>query len=109
MSRETIVVQAAHLTGLEAEYTAMTDDGIAFINDGKTIIHVKNTAVADAEITVKTPAKYSGLELEDLIVLVEDEMFIGPFLPRDFSNPDHTVQVDTDTADTTLIAAIRVG
>lgn len=107
MPRERILVKSSTLTGLAAEYTMITEDGIEFINDERTILHFKSSADATATITVITPVKYSGLELEDLTVEIPagSEVFIGPFPKRNFSRE---VSVNTDTPDEIFVTAIRV-
>lgn len=107
MPRERILVKSTTLTGLAAKYTMITEDGIEFINDERTVLHFKSSADETATVTVITPVKYSGLNLDDLIVEIPTggEVFIGPFPKRDFSRE---VSVNTDTPDEIFVTAIRV-
>ena len=113
MPRSVLALQDVIPAGLDPTYTAADAAGHQIVNDGKTFLHVKNGAV-DVLVTVQTPFKQDGLELEELkvTVLASDERMIGPFEPRSFnirSGADvGQVYIDFDDVTNVTIAAVRV-
>lgn len=113
MARSVLAIQDVVAAGLDPTYTAADAAGHQIVNDGKTILHVKNGATA-VVVTVQTPFTQDGLDLDELEVTVPDseERMIGPFEPRSFnirSGADSgQVYIDFDDITNVTIAAVRV-
>ena len=108
MARETITVEKIDIDSLNATYTTMTVDGIAFLNSNKTFLHI--VAPSAAVITIITPyTANEGLALEDRIISIAigEEVFVGPFSPKIYEQNDGTIFVNSDQLDTD-IAALKV-
>ena len=109
MARETLAVQEVVRGGLTAGYTAMEASGVAFANEGRSILHVKNLT-GGATLTVVTPNTVDGLAIADRTVTIpaNTETFVGPFQPGVYNQSTDVVYVDVTTAGSVSIAAIRV-
>jgi len=70
--------------GLAATYIAADEvNGHVVENDGRIVLHVKNTGGSSTNVTVKG-GEYQGRTLEDQVVAVPattGDRFIGPFRP----------------------------
>jgi len=111
MARETLTVQPIVRAGLTAGYTAFEASGVAFANEGRTFMHVKNAqAAATTTLTIVTPNTVDGLAIADRTVQIvaATEEFIGPFQPGVYNQSTDVVHVDISTATSVSIAAIRI-
>ena len=75
-----LAVEQITIEGLVATYTAVTAED-SFVNDGETVIHVKNAHASVNNVTLISQKTVDGLDVEDPIVAVAatTEQFIGPF------------------------------
>ncbi|HUV93937.1 MAG TPA: hypothetical protein VMX14_03800 [Anaerolineae bacterium] len=111
MARETLTVQAMVRAGLTAGYTAFEASGVAFANEGRTFIHVKNAqAAGTTKLTIITPNTVDGLAIDDrdVTIAAATEEFIGPFQPGVYNQSTDVVHIDVTTATSVSIAAIRI-
>lgn len=110
--RTTVAVQRVAETGTIPAYAAATvTDGDAFLNDGKTIIHVLNGGV-QTTVTIQTPALVDGLAIADrAVVVVADtgNKMIGPFEPGLYNQTDGKVYLDWSSVASVTFAVIAVG
>lgn len=110
MARTELTVEPVVRAGLAATYTAAFVDGHKFKNDGKTILHIKNGAVA-LNLTVQTPGTVDGLAVADRVVAVgaSTDKFIGPFPASQYNQAaDGMVYIDYDDLSNVTVAVLRV-
>ena len=110
-NRVTLVVQPIVRAGLTAEYSTMNASGVAFANEGRTLLHVKNAqAAATTTLSIITPGTVDGLAIDDRTVQIAaaTEEFIGPFQPGVYNQSGDVVHVDISSATTTSIAAMNI-
>jgi len=111
MARETLTVQPIVRAGLTASYTAFEATGVAFSNEGRTFIHVKNAqAAATTTLTIVTPNTVDGLAISDRTVQLAaaTQKFVGPFQPGVYNQTGAVVYVNASTATSVSIAALRI-
>jgi len=74
-------------TGLNATYKSANTDGHMFVNDGRSLVHVKNASGSAVTATIETGATRDGYAIADQEVSVPagEDRFIGPFPPRTFN------------------------
>ena len=114
MAREEVDVQTVDTQGLSAVYDAAPADGISFVNDdGRVILHVKNTDAAARTVTVQSVAEIDGIAIDDLAVVVAaaSEAFIGPFAPETYNqgeDPDVDVDFGKVYVDFSAVAGVSV-
>lgn len=107
----TLTVQELTTATLAAVYTAVEAAGDEFINDGHTLIHVKNTAGTTNSVTVAS--KFSpvpkGLAVANITVSLAgtQDVFSGFFAPEAYNDSSGMVQLTYNTTALT-IAAISV-
>lgn len=107
-----LTVQQVALTGLNPSYAAASAGGDSFDNDGRTVLHVKNTNASSRTVTVASqkPA-VPGLAPSNNAVSVPattGERFIGPFDPTVWNDSNGDVQVTYSADAGVTIAAIRI-
>ena len=110
MARNTLTVQPIIRTGLTASYSDATTGGIAFANEGRSVVHIKNGSGATTTLTIVTPGTVDGLAISDRTVQIAaaTEEFIGPFQPGIYNQSTDVVHVDISTASTTSIAVMSI-
>lgn len=109
MARVTLAVQPVSRAGLEPAYAAAEADGNAFLNDGRTMLHVKNGAT-NVVATLQIPRTLDGQAVADPTVTVPatEERMIGPFPPGVYNQTDGALYVDYDDVANVTVAAIRL-
>jgi hypothetical protein len=114
MARSALAVQAAVPAGIVPAYTAADAAGHKFPNDGRTVLHVKNAAVAPINVTFLVPGTVDGLAVASRVVAVANasEKIIGPLLPAVYNNTsgadEGQLYVDFSAVVTVTVAALRV-
>jgi hypothetical protein len=111
MARTDVSVQQIDRTaGVVPSYGAANADGNAFVNDGRTMIHVKNGGGAPITATFLTPGNVAGLAIADQVVTVTNgtEKMIGPFEPGLFNQSDGKVYVDWSGVSSVTAGVMRV-
>lgn len=113
MPRTALTVQQISTGGLTPSYVAADQvNGMEFVNDGDTFLHVKNTNASQRTVTVTTPRTVDGLAIADPAIVVPattGDKMIGPFPPATFNQAGGLVYVDFDASAGVTIAAIRLG
>ncbi len=102
MARDTIAVGRILRAGLAAQAgTTGQADGHKFANNGKTYLRVTK-ATATGDITIQTPKKILGLDLEEQVISfeIDDVKLIGPFPTNVFNQSDGTVWIDYEATET---------
>lgn len=101
MPRQNIPVTRPGVTGADpVEIVPVVVDGLTMVNDGATLLEIRNQGAAPDTITIITPATASGLAIADAVVVVANDAtpaHVGPFPERYFSNTDGTVWIDVTT------------
>lgn len=97
MPRTDFTVLQIARTGLTAAYTAADGSNQnAFVNDGRTYLHVKNGGGGAITVTIDTPGVVDGLAVGNLAVSVGAgvEKVLGPFPTNIYNQSDGKVYVD---------------
>lgn len=101
-------VQKASLTGLAPAFVAASAGGDSFVNDGKTVLHVKNGGASEITVTINSqqPCNY-GFD-HDVVVAVPagGERIIGPFRQDRFNDANGQVAVTYSAVTSVTVAAI---
>ncbi|MBC7193861.1 hypothetical protein [Marinobacter sp.] len=101
-------VQKASLTGLAPTFVAASAGGDSFVNDGKTVLHVKNGGASEITVTVNSqqPCNYGFDHDVTVAVPAGGERIIGPFRQDRFNNSDGQVMVSYSAVTSVTVAAI---
>lgn len=106
-----LTVQQVALAGLNPSYAAAAAGGDSFLNDGKVVLHVKNTNGSARTVTVASQRPATpGLAPANNAVSVPattGDRFIGPFDPGIWNDANGAVQVTYSADAGVTIAAIR--
>ena len=107
----TLTVQALTTASLVATYTAVAAAGDEFINDGHTILHVKNTAGTTNSVVVASQFSPvpKGLAVSNITVALggTEDVFSGFFNQAAYNDSSGMVQLTYNSTEL-LIAAISV-
>jgi hypothetical protein len=108
MPRTRIVVQQP--TDLGALLVRTNGDAVNnhdFVNNGSTLLVVKNGGGASSNLTLKCAPDRFGRTLTKVIAIAAaEEKIIGPFVP-DLYNQDGLLQFDLSVATSVTIAAVN--
>jgi hypothetical protein len=110
MPRTALTVQDLGLNGqLNATMTAVdAANGMSFLNDGQTVLAVKNADASSKTVTVRSVADEWGRTGDvACIVSAGGVGILGPFTPAIFNQGDGTCNVDFSAATSTTIAASK--
>ena len=110
MARTSLTVQDIGLSGLTPSYSSANADGNSFANDGDVFLHVKNGSGSDITLTIQTPAKVDGVDIEEVTVTVTagSEEMVGAFPTTTFNQSGGVVYVDYSAVTTVTVAAIKL-
>ena len=116
MPRTAVTVQNITRTATEMTYGAANasgDGGNKFVNDGRTVLHLKadGTAPASFTLTIETPGTVGGQAIADRTATLakSKEYFIGPFPPGVYNQSGGEVYFDIGaTATGITLAALRL-
>lgn len=103
-----LTVYTTDLTGDSKAYVAASAGGDTMDNDGRTILHVKNTNAATRTVTVDSTQLCSfGVDHNPAVVVgaTTGDEIIGPFSVTRFGS---TVSFSYDAVTNVTVAAIRV-
>ena len=106
-----LVVQEILLTGLAPAYSAAAVGGDYFVNDGKTMLEVRNASGAPVNVTVASPQNCDQGANHPLVIAVPatiGQRMIGPFLRRRFNDANGRVQVTYSGVTTVTVAAVKL-
>lgn len=98
----------------KALVAATATHGNKFLNDGTTVLRVKNGSASPVTVTIDVPKVIDGLALPDLTVSVAatadanglDFQDIGPF-PLDWNQPDGYIWATFSAVITVTVGAFR--
>lgn len=110
MARTSLTVQDISISGVTPSYSSANVDGNSFANDGDVFLHVKNGSGSDITLTVQTPAKVNGVDIEEVTVTVSagSEEMVGPFPTTTFNQSGGVVYADYSAVTTVTVAAIKL-
>ena len=107
----TITVQELTTASLAATYTAVTAGGDELINDGHTILHIKNTNAATNSVVVASQVSPvpKGLAASNITIALEgtQDVFSGFFDQAAYNDSSGMIQLTYNTT-ALVIAAISV-
>lgn len=110
MARTDVTVQNIVVAGLSPTYDAAHVDGNAFLNDGNTILHVKNGSGAGITLTIQTNSIVGGVTVQDHTISIGagTERIIGLFNTGVFNQSDGKVYIDTSAQASITLMAFKV-
>jgi len=111
MARTALTVQDIALAGITPSYAAANADGNSFDNQGGSYLQVKNGSGSQITVTIPTPAKVGGVDLEDITVTVAattGDKVIGPFAPELFNQSGGVVHVNYSAVTTITAGAFKL-
>ena len=94
-----LTVQTVQINGKLFTTASAAGGGDTFVNDGKTILYIKNDSGGDITVTVAAQNQVTidgnPLTLEDVPVIVSagQEKFMGPFPTQFFNNSAGSVEI----------------
>lgn len=97
-----------------ADYSAATaTDGFTFVNDGKTVINIKNDGTSGAlaaTVDNPQPCDFGGTTVHDVSISIpqDDDFLIGPFPKHRFNDADGKVTITLDQFDTITACAFKL-
>lgn len=102
-----ITVQKASLSGVTAALVAASAGGDKFVNDGDTLLHVKNGSGAGITVTVAAVSRCSHGSFHDSVstVAAGATTVIGPFPQNRFNDVSGQVSVTYSAVTTVTVAA----
>lgn len=113
MAESRLSVEDVSRTGLAATYNAV--DGVdTFLvrNDGRVMLHFKNTDGSAETITVQTPKTVNGLAVAELTVTIPattGDKMVGPFPPGTFNDSSGDLKFTASNGTATTCAVVRLG
>jgi hypothetical protein len=112
MARTAVVPQSITRAGTTPTYAAPNasgNGGNSFVNDGQTILHVKNASAGPITVTIQVPNTVDGLAVASRTVSVPattGDMLIGPFPAGVYNQPDGSVYYDCGASATSITQAV---
>lgn len=109
-----LTLQEFDLAGLTPSFTAADSDGDAFVNNGKTLLYVKNGDGSSRDVTlnIQKTITIGGIDITlsnpTVTVPANDEKIIGPFSQDWFNDVDDKVNVDYDAVTSVTVAALKL-
>jgi hypothetical protein len=113
MARTEITVQDSNQSGITPSYVAADSvNGMMFVNDGKTLLHVKNGDAAAKTVTITSVPDFYGRS-GDLTISVAagSEKIMGPYETHLFNQSGTNlgkVYVDFDADTSVTLTAIKL-
>jgi len=106
-----LTIQTTLCTGLNVGFAAASAGGDTFINDGKTILHIKNTDTVSHTVTAdRLQLSSTGRDdNETCTVPAAGERIMGPFPTNRFNSSAGAVSLTYDAVVGVTIAAIKLG
>lgn len=109
----TLTPQSVARTGLTPTFAAADVAGDEFVNDGNTLLHVKNGDAASKTVTVASQVSSPpvGTAATDLAITIPagEERMIGPLPKSAFDDANGKVQVTYDAVTSVTVAAVSMG
>jgi hypothetical protein len=104
-----LTIQEGGLSGLAPSFTAASSEGDTFLNDGQTVLYLKNGGSGSVTATVacQTACNYGVMHDAAVAVPAGEERIIGPFARGRFSNNSGYAAVTYSGVDSLTVAAIQ--
>lgn len=105
------VIAPTHTAGTDLAPASAAAAGDQFLNDGKTVIYVKNVNATTRTVTFVTNATLVGVAVSDVAVAVaqNEEKMVGPFPVYPFNDSSGYVQITYSSEVGVTIKPVRVG
>lgn len=105
-----LTVQDVTAAGVTPSYVAASAGGDTFVNNGKTILHIKNGGGSSINVTITRAKTCSFGFSHDVVVAVGagSEKMIGPFPAEQFNNDSGLVAVAYSAVTSVTVAALEV-
>lgn len=112
MADVTITPQACSVAGITPAYTAVSDAGDDFylINNGKTLLHVKNDSGASINVTLTGSQECDQGFTHDETIAVADgaEAIIGAAIMSRFNNTDGNILINFSASTSVTYTAYKL-
>lgn len=104
-----LTVQRVQLNGIDPVFNSADVAGDSFVNDGRVVLHVKNSDVSDKTVTVDSVAPCNQGSFHDLLVTIPagDERLIGPFSVQRFNDSNNKVNITYSAVTSVTVAVIK--
>lgn len=109
-----LTLQDFDLAGLTPSFASADSGGDAFVNNGKTLLYVKNGDASSHDVTlnIEKTITIGGISISltnpTVTVPASDEKIIGPFSQDWFNDVDEKVNVDYDAVTSVTVAALKL-
>jgi hypothetical protein len=111
MARTNIPIEEIPANGGSLEITGIAGDATndhSFVNDGRTLLYVKNGDVSAKQATVVSVSDQFGRTGDEVLSVTAGETALfGPFLPAIWNQAGGVVNVDLDADTSVEVAAVR--
>jgi len=107
----TLTVQETTIAGITPTWASAAETGDEFLNTGDCYCEVKNGSGAEITVTVATPGKIEGFEIENSTVAVAATTGVkrfGPFDPSICNNSSGRVAVTYSAHTTVTVGAFKL-
>jgi hypothetical protein len=107
----TLTPQTSNRTGITPTYNSCAAGGDAIPNNGKVLLHFKNTNAAARVVTFATQATVDGQAVADptlTVPLTSGDKMIGPFPPSIYNDANGLLQLTYDAVTNLSVAVIRI-
>jgi hypothetical protein len=103
-------IQTAVPAGIALSFASAASGGDTMVNDGKTVLIVKNASGSAITVTVTAKAACPLGSLHNISVSVANgaEQIIGPFLPAIYNNTSGAVEITYSSVTSVTVAALKV-
>jgi len=107
----TLTIQETTIAGITPTWTSAAEAGDEFLNTGDCYCEVKNGSGSGITVTVATPGKVEGLEIEDPTVAVVATTGVkrfGPFDPSICNNSSGRVAITYSAHASVTVGAFKL-
>ena len=103
-------VQQIDIDGLDPSFPGADVGGDSFLNDGDTVLYVKNDDSAEHTVTleIQKSVDFGSLTNPTVTVPAGEERIIGPFNREWFNDSDKYAHVSYDAVTSVTVAALKV-
>jgi hypothetical protein len=111
MARTDIAAQQISRLGITPAFATPNVAGNMFLNDGKTVLEVKNGSASSINVTPNVAATVDGQAVTNPVIAVTattGDKIIGPFPPGIYNQTDGKVYVDFSAITTVTIAVYQL-
>lgn len=104
-----VAAQSLTWTGTTPTFNAASASTNMFVNDGSTLLYIKNTDVTTSTAILTTPKTVNGLAVSDLTITLPAaiDVVAGPFSPDVFNDSNGMVTVTWSHAPSQTFAVLN--